>query len=772
MKNWSLRLFIGMALSAGLCFTRADTIVWAGANSGNWSVGSNWNPQHAPGPSDIAVITNSGNYTVTLDVSASVSGLVLGATDGSTQIFFINGQTFTLAGLATVNSGGLLNLSSGTFNGNTNSGGAVLNGMLTCSGGALAGELTVSSNSVLYLATSAANALNGLSLLTNSGTVTWISGNLSGTGSHCEIDNYGLWNVQSNNYFYGGSGTTFNNYGIFLKSGGPYGSGQFTILDGNVAFNNFGTVDVQSWGLQISAGVGTGIFNPTSGAILTLSSSYILTGDPVFTGGGLTTGYLNGSNAVVHGTVTSGFGLSLSGTLMLVSNAVLNMTPGSSGTPPVNLSSLSFTNYGTVNWGNVNFSASTSGQIYNYGLWDDQTNNTFSGDGTIFNNYGTFRKSGGPLGGGNSPVTTIDQLTTFNNYGTMDVQTGFVDILGGGAGSGIFNTAQSNSAIELVAYVLTGNPTLTGNFSGQVTGTNLVVQGAMHVSYVTFSGTMTIASNAVFYSGPASGSGGFQGGILTNYGVVVLTGDLTCQSGPQFYNYGLWDNQTNNTFYGANSGSGTSTFNNYGIFRKSGGAGGQTLLDANTAFNNSGTVDVQTGQLRFGGSYSLAGGTLNFGISSLNNYGSIMIAGNAALSGSLSVNLNNNYSPVAGSSFALLISGSEAGIFNAINVPHLSGLIWQTNYNVTSMAGTMFLLSVTNLPPPQLSSTATQSSGSISLSWNALAGQTYQFQYTTNLAPVNWVNLGDIISGTNGTMTASDVIGQDPQRFYRLIVLP
>jgi len=44
-------------------------------------------------------------------------------------------------------------------------------------------------------------------------------------------------------------------------------------------------------------------------------------------------------------------------------------------------------------------------------------------------------------------------------------------------------------------------------------------------------------------------------------------------------------------------------------------------------------------------------------------------------------------------------------------------------------------------------------------------------QYTTNLAPANWLNLGDTVTATNDTMTASEAIGQNPQRFYRLVLV-
>jgi hypothetical protein len=60
----------------------------------------------------------------------------------------------------------------------------------------------------------------------------------------------------------------------------------------------------------------------------------------------------------------------------------------------------------------------------------------------------------------------------------------------------------------------------------------------------------------------------------------------------------------------------------------------------------------------------------------------------------------------------------------------------------------------------------------ITLTWNAVAGQPYQLQYKTNLSQGDWTNLGAIITATNKTMSVSDFSPIDPQRFYRLIVWP
>ena len=66
----------------------------------------------------------------------------------------------------------------------------------------------------------------------------------------------------------------------------------------------------------------------------------------------------------------------------------------------------------------------------------------------------------------------------------------------------------------------------------------------------------------------------------------------------------------------------------------------------------------------------------------------------------------------------------------------------------------------------------TLTTGLIQLTWSAPAGLTYQMQYTTDLNPIAWNNLGSPITPTNGTVTASDNIVSSARRFYRIAVLP
>ncbi|MGD0261291.1 MAG: fibronectin type III domain-containing protein [Verrucomicrobiota bacterium] len=73
---------------------------------------------------------------------------------------------------------------------------------------------------------------------------------------------------------------------------------------------------------------------------------------------------------------------------------------------------------------------------------------------------------------------------------------------------------------------------------------------------------------------------------------------------------------------------------------------------------------------------------------------------------------------------------------------------------------------------PRVIQSLTQTGGLLTLTWSALPWQTYQVQYTTNLNQPNWNILADAITTTNALATASDAIGPDLQRFYRVLIVP
>jgi hypothetical protein len=227
---------------------------------------------------------------------------------------------------------------------------------------------------------------------------------------------------------------------------------------------------------------------------------------------GIISGDTNGE-AVIAVSQGGGFicsGGSLEGIITLAINSILDL----SGPPDPFNGPTTFTNYGTVNWGNVSITntGGTNTYIYNYGLWDSQTNNTLYGSGpsggvTIFNNYGTFRKDGGTLSGigGSDDYTELDPNTTFNNFGTVDVETGLLEFFTGTSyGGSVFDTASNSYTGFGNDYIMTGDVTFAGAgfISGALNGSYAVLHGALSLSFMTFSNTLTLASNSVLIASP------------------------------------------------------------------------------------------------------------------------------------------------------------------------------------------------------------------------------------------------------------------------------
>jgi hypothetical protein len=80
-------------------------------------------------------------------------------------------------------------------------------------------------------------------------------------------------------------------------------------------------------------------------------------------------------------------------------------------------------------------------------------------------------------------------------------------------------------------------------------------------------------------------------------------------------------------------------------------------------------------------------------------------------------------------------------------------------------------ISVLPVTAPSFQSVSS-SAGAVLLSWGAQTGLVYQVQYRTNLMQTDWINLGSPVTATNNAATLSDPIGANPQRFYRILLLP
>ncbi len=81
---------------------------------------------------------------------------------------------------------------------------------------------------------------------------------------------------------------------------------------------------------------------------------------------------------------------------------------------------------------------------------------------------------------------------------------------------------------------------------------------------------------------------------------------------------------------------------------------------------------------------------------------------------------------------------------------------------------------VTVTPVPAVTfSRLTASTDAFQLSWNSLAGLSYQVQYKTNLAQAGWLSLANLSAVANvTTFTDPNSLSTIAQRFYRLVLLP
>ena len=613
----------------------------------------------------------------------------------------LQGGTFGLTGNVNVSAGGQMQMNGGVVAGTNGVMGGAWNWVTPVSYFAPGSALAAGTNCVLTVAGSSDMELYGA--LTNSGTVRLQAGTLrpradEGAGLLFNLPG-GLVDVQADVNIDVYSGGTIVNQGIFRKSGGTTNG---TAV--NPPFFNSGTVDVESGYISLTGGgsfsTGTVMIGPNitylSGGTFTLSGNVNLN-NAAFNGS-----LIAGTNGIISGTVTwdySGSYFAPASTLTIAANGtlVLAANPGECDLYGA------LTNAGTIQLvsGTLRPRADQGpGQLINLpgALIDAKTDVTidvYSG-GTILN-QGILRKSGGTNGTAINPYIF--------NSGTVDVESGYISLTGGGS----FSTGTVMIGPN-ITYLSGGTFTLSGNvnlnnaaFNGSlIAGTNGIISGTVtwdySGSYFAPASTLTIAANGTLVLAANPGECDLYG-ALTNAGTIQLvSGTLRprADQGPgQLINLpgALIDAKTDVTIDVYSGG----TILNQGTFRKSVGTNSTVV---NPAFFNSGTLDAQVGNIALNGGVSLTNGTVNFGISSLSNYGTINIAGAASLTGTVKANLKNGYQPIATNTFSVLSYGSKTGIFTATNLPFADA--WQTNYSPT-----VFSLIVLNARPTLVSPTNT-----------------------------------------------------------------
>ncbi|WP_199291004.1 Ig-like domain-containing protein, partial [Anabaena sp. FACHB-1250] len=256
----------------------------------------------------------------------------------------------------------------------------------------------------------------------------------------------------------------------------------------------------------------------------------------------------------------------------------------------------------------------------------------------------------------------------FNNTGTVNVEAGTLVLSGGGVNSGTFNiTSGKTLEINDSVYTFTNAARINGSGKFLISGGTLKADGNWTLA--------ALASNWI--------GGTFESAnIITNSGYLTIGGDY------YYYVYKYLNTQLNNTgtiefqvgrIVDDYDDSIIGTLNNSGTFKK-------TTADTATigvAFNNTGTVEANLGNLNFSNSYThnnanlvLKGGTVTFSNALNINGGSI--EGNGSInigvtnSGLLNpryvsntefgrLTINGDYTETNSASINIQLGGSTAG---------------------------------------------------------------------------------------------------------------
>jgi hypothetical protein len=745
----------------------ATTYAWTNTAGGLWSAAANWSPNGIPGSGDTALITTSGTYAVGLSAPVTVNLLTVGTINGSgTQSFSTSTINLTVQSSLVVNNTGAFTLNGGVLTVN-----GTIQGLVTWTGGQFGngpGPLTLATNATLVLAGSNGTDYSMGQFVTNAGTIELQSGNLA--LNYCTY--YGglqnlpgaLINLEGNVSIDGCGGTGLINGGTLVKSAG---SGVSAI---NQTFHNTGTVNVETGSLFL--------YGPSSDA----NGTYNGPGTTVITNGSFTeNGTLSVSNLVlaggnllgngtIHGLITWTGGLigpgnnhitlASDGTLLLEGLNGANYTIAQVMTNAGVFRVLSGNLY--INW----CGSGDYGQFINLpgALVDLAGDVSISGDGCSpgLSNFGTVRKSSG------TGTSAID--TAFQNQanGTLNVQSGTVVLNApvtdnGGSYTGAGTTLITNTTLAVNAALTSSNILLAGG--------NLLGNGTIH-GLITWTGGLigpgnnhiTLASDGTLLLEGLNGTNYTIAQVMTNAGVIrVLSGNLSltyCGGG----NYGQLINLTGALvdLAGDVSISGDSCspgLSNAGIVRKSSGTGTSAI---DTAFQNqaNGILDIQTGSVAMGAPFIFGSGTLQFVISSANNYTKLSLSSAATFGGLLSASLTNGYAPTNGTIYNLISYPSATGAFTAEQLP--LGLFWQqiygnTNYALRVVTGPIFV------------GASVSGTNAVFTGTDGMANGNYVVLTSTNVAQslTNWTVLStNSFDGGGGFRFTNEINPATTQQFF------
>ena len=635
------RLLSLLTLALLLCSSAfAQTDVSTNGTSGNWSSTGTWSPAVVPnnaGPNtyNVQILNTPSPVTVTLDTNITINGLglqsgttlatlssstlTLASLDNSGDMEFVNSNTLTINGPATIQATGTLSLAGGStanFNSDVINSGALFTGLGGTGGNTVnvSGSVTNSGSLVMF---GTNDTLNVSGTLTNTGIVS-----IFGAGD--------VVNVGSLSNTTGALTLTVSSGGTFNITGGGPGitdiaspssldiGGAFNVINGQTSTSALANLTSVEGSLTLENGQTTVITPGGAPATLTFAMGSSVDVD-------------NGSTLTVAG--------------KLVSNGMLTLGANGGPSDVLNVS-------GAFNNNGMFALSDGSGDVANV----SSLNNT----GAIYIGTGTTMTITGGLG-----ITDIAADSSLNIAG---------DLLMSGGGSGIANlttvegfltleNGETTSITPLGGTLSVGNggswnvggAGTVANINGSILSSgSVVLMGSGNVLNLT--GNLTSGDEVMVEHGNSLSVGGaFQ---QTN-GSTSIAGALTAGSFAQ--TGGVTTVQAGGTLTAPNvqvSG---------GVFQGTGSVVGNFSLTGGTLLP--GSPDTP-GTLSLSGSYVQGpGGTLVIDISGTpaGQFSVFSISGLATLDGAVDFTFLDGFTPTVGDEFTFLTFGSVSGDFSSIN---------------------------------------------------------------------------------------------------------
>jgi len=514
-------------------------------------------------------------------------------------------------------------------------------GTLSWVSGSLYGALDLGPGVTVKLEGGATKTLAAGAQVRQSGPALWQDAGGINLGNGASWVNAGTFDILNDALCYNHTGgvptPVFQNNGLLRKLAGA-GTTIWRSDNGGVRFNSTGPVQVQSGTLSLNGGgtltnlnvsvatntfldFGAGtfeVFDPAGisgpGRVRVPGAAMVFNDVSVTVAGGSTLELSGGAFYSTAALAGSGLfqwsGGSLYGTLTVPAGLGFQINGGATkflraGAALTNLAAGVWSDVGDLNFGNGSL-------WHNAGSLECQSdrllfNFTGGSPAALFRNLGTLTKTGGS---GTTTFRSDNGGVLFTNAGTVSVQSGAISFQGGTllAAAGVFSgagqtrldssttlfgtsTIATNARVQLTS-VLGG----TGGFDGS--GTFEWVAGNLV-------GDTTLGANLTLELTTGNTRQLQAGARLTDLGPAFWlgTGQMNVGNGSVWNNLGTFEARTNSSFFNYSGGLSSPAFNNPGMFRRTTAAGTLTFRSENggVRFNNSGTVEAQTGLLSLQG---------------------------------------------------------------------------------------------------------------------------------------------------------------------------